>query len=88
MKQRKQFGRVIGSYQALKHQAADVRIGLDFARPLVHGAALTFDSVDRARDVSAAKVAVSDAAYGAAGRLCSCTARSGTPRSTTSASGC
>ena len=66
VKQRKQFGRVIGSYQALKHEAADVRIGLDFARPLVHGAALTFDTADRARDVSAAKVAVSDAAYRAA----------------------
>lgn len=66
VKQRKQFGRVIGSYQALKHGAADVRIILDFARPLVHGAALTFDTADRARDVSAAKVAVSDAAYRAA----------------------
>ena len=39
-KQRRQFGREIGSYQALKHQLADVRIGLDFARPLVLGAAL------------------------------------------------
>ena len=57
---------MIGSYQAFKHQAADVRIGLDFARPLVQGAALSFDTVDRARDVSAAKVAVSDAAYAAA----------------------
>ncbi len=66
LKQRKQFGRVIGSYQALKHQAADVRIALDFVRPLVHGAALTFETPDRARDVSAAKVAASDAAYRAA----------------------
>lgn len=66
LKQRKQFGRVIGSYQALKHQAADVRIALDFVRPLVHGAALTFDTDDRSRDVSAAKAAASDAAYRAA----------------------
>ena len=35
VKQRTQFGRQIGSYQALKHQLADVRIALDFARPLV-----------------------------------------------------
>jgi len=57
VKQRKQFGREIGSYQAIKHALADVRIALDFARPLVHGAALAEISV------SAAKVACSDAAY-------------------------
>lgn len=59
VKQRRQFGREIGSYQAIKHALADVRIALDFARPLVFGAAL--DPTPRA--VSAAKVAVSDAAY-------------------------
>lgn len=59
VKQRKQFGREIGSYQAIKHQLADVRIALDFARPLVFGAALAPTS----RSVSAAKVACSDAAY-------------------------
>lgn len=59
VKQRKQFGREIGSYQAIKHQLADVRIALDFARPLVFGAAL--DPTPRA--VSAAKVACGDAAY-------------------------
>lgn len=58
-KQRKQFGREIGSYQALKHQLADVRIALDFARPLVQGAALD----PTPRDVSAAKIACADAAY-------------------------
>lgn len=62
VKQRKQFGREIGSYQALKHRLADVKIALDFARPLVFGAALTPSS----RDVSAAKVAAGDAAYLAA----------------------
>ncbi|MCW2754333.1 MAG: hypothetical protein JWQ32_1744 [Marmoricola sp.] len=60
VKQRKQFGREIGSYQAIKHQLADVRIALDFARPLVFGAALG------EVPVSAAKVCVSDAAYLAA----------------------
>lgn len=59
-KQRRQFGREIGSYQAIKHQLADVRIALDFVGPLVFGAALA--------DIpaSAAKVAAADAAYLAA----------------------
>lgn len=39
-KQRTQFGRAIGSYQAIKHALADVRIALDFARPLLYAAAL------------------------------------------------
>ena len=60
VKQRTQFGREIGSYQAIKHALADVRIALDFARPLVFGAALG------AVDASAAKVAAGDAAYRAA----------------------
>jgi alkylation response protein AidB-like acyl-CoA dehydrogenase len=62
VKQRKQFGRAIGSYQAVKHALADVRIGLDFARPLVYGAAVA----PGPREVSAAKVAASDAAHRAA----------------------
>jgi alkylation response protein AidB-like acyl-CoA dehydrogenase len=44
----------------VKHQLADVRIALDFARPLVFGAALG------EVPVSAAKVAAGDAAYLAA----------------------
>ena len=64
VKQRKQFGREIGSYQAIKHQLADVRIALDFARPLVYGAARS--ARRPCRDVSAAKVACADAAYLAA----------------------
>lgn len=63
-KQRTQFGRVIGSYQSIKHKLADVHIALELARPLVYGAALALaDSApDTARDVSAAKVAAADAA--------------------------
>ena len=61
--QRKQYGRIIGSYQALKHQLADVRIALDFARPLLQGASLTIDTDTGARDVSAAKLAANEAAY-------------------------
>ncbi len=62
VKQRRQFGREIGSYQAIKHRLADVRIALDFARPLVQGAALAERDTFR-RDVSAAKLAAADAAY-------------------------
>jgi len=78
VRQRAQFGRPIGSYQAIKHHLADVRIALDFARPLVYGAALglntgpgldtglvprPYSTNGRGRDVSAAKVAAGDAAY-------------------------
>lgn len=63
-KQRTQFGRTIGSYQAIKHKLADVHIALELARPLMFGAALSLadDSSHTARDVSAAKAAASDAA--------------------------
>ena len=61
-KQRTQFGRVIGSYQAIKHKLADVHIAIELARPLLYGAALSLDP----RDVSAAKAAASDAALLAA----------------------
>lgn len=63
-KQRSQFGRLIGSYQAIKHKLADVHIALELARPLVYGAALALAgrSADTARDVSAAKAAAADAA--------------------------
>ncbi|MEV4154196.1 acyl-CoA dehydrogenase family protein [Nocardia salmonicida] len=65
-KQRKQFGRAIGEFQAVKQQLADVLIALDLAEPLVYRAALTLDSADRARDVSAALVTCGDAAHRAA----------------------
>ena len=62
-KQRTQFGRVIGSYQAIKHKLADVHIALELARPLVYGAALSLGdgTPDTVRDVGAAKVAAADA---------------------------
>ena len=56
-KQRTQFGRAIGSYQAIKHKLADVHIAIELARPLVYGAALSLAP----RDVSAAKAAASEA---------------------------
>jgi alkylation response protein AidB-like acyl-CoA dehydrogenase len=61
--QRQQFGRAIGSFQAVKHLLADALVGLELARPLLFGAALALDSPTAARDVSAAKVACTDAAY-------------------------
>jgi len=65
---RRQFGHVIGEYQALKHLLADVRVALDFARPLLHQASLQLAarSPEAARDVSAAKVACTEAAQLAA----------------------
>ncbi|MGW5319908.1 acyl-CoA dehydrogenase family protein [Nocardia thailandica] len=62
-KQRKQFGRVIGEFQSVKQQLADVLIALDLAEPLLYRAALTLDTPDRARDVSAALVACGAAAH-------------------------
>ncbi|MDH6433554.1 alkylation response protein AidB-like acyl-CoA dehydrogenase [Streptomyces sp. SAI-144] len=59
VKQRTQFGTPIGSFQAVGHQLADARIALEFARPLVLGAALTMT----AEDVAAAKVTACEAAY-------------------------
>lgn len=64
-KQRKQFGRVIGSQQAIKHHLAGVAVGLEMAQPLLLGAAMAVrdGSPTAGRDVSAAKVACGDAAY-------------------------
>jgi len=66
--QRTQFGRPVGSFQAVKHRLADVAIALEFARPLVAEAAdaLTEGRATAARDISAAKVAATDAAHLAA----------------------
>ncbi|GAA2898968.1 acyl-CoA dehydrogenase [Streptosporangium fragile] len=63
---RRQFGRPIGEFQAVRHHLANVLVGLEYARPLVHGAALAAGSPEFARDVSAAKVAAGEAAYAAA----------------------
>lgn len=63
---REQFGHPIGEFQALKHQLADVKVALSFARPLVWNAALRADEAEADRAISAAKVASGDAAMRAA----------------------
>ncbi|WP_022979124.1 acyl-CoA dehydrogenase family protein [Ideonella sp. B508-1] len=55
---RKQFGQAIGSFQALQHRAADMRINVEQARALALMAAARVDSADaadRRRAASAAK---------------------------------
>lgn len=52
----------IGSFQAVKHRLADAMIALEFARPLLFGAATTL----RPADVAAAKLKACEAAYGTA----------------------
>ncbi|MFJ4199163.1 acyl-CoA dehydrogenase family protein [Streptomyces sviceus] len=59
VRQRTQFGAPIGSFQAVKHQLADAKTALEFARPLLFGAALTMTR----EDVAAAKVTACEAAY-------------------------
>lgn len=59
VRQRTQFGVPIGSFQAVKHQLADAKLALEFARPLLLGAALTMTPAD----VAAAKVTACEAAY-------------------------
>ena len=63
-KTREQFGRPVGAFQAVKHQLANVLIGLEFARPLVYAAAIALgnDAPTAARDLSAARVACADGA--------------------------
>ncbi|MFI7017566.1 acyl-CoA dehydrogenase family protein [Streptomyces sp. NPDC050164] len=62
VRQRTQFGVPVGSFQAVKHRLADAKIALEFARPLVFGAALTM----RPADAAAAKAAACEAAYSTA----------------------
>jgi acyl-CoA dehydrogenase len=62
-KERRQFGRPIGSFQAIKHLLADRHVQLDAARMLVHAAALAIDAGDGgAEESAAAVVAACDAA--------------------------
>lgn len=63
-KDRQQFGKPIGSYQAIKHHLANAQVKIEFARPVVYAAAAElelFSLQSRAR-ISHAKLAASDAA--------------------------
>jgi alkylation response protein AidB-like acyl-CoA dehydrogenase len=62
VRERRQFGVAIGSFQAVKHRLADVLIALEFARPLLHAAALSLDPVE----IAMAKVACGEAGHTAA----------------------
>jgi alkylation response protein AidB-like acyl-CoA dehydrogenase len=66
--ERKQFGKPIGSFQAIKHMLANVQVRLEYARPVVYRAAhsVARDSGHRAVDVSMAKSAASEVAQAAA----------------------
>jgi alkylation response protein AidB-like acyl-CoA dehydrogenase len=72
--ERKQFGAPIGSFQAIKHKLADVRIALEFAAPLVYRAASSLTCGDPAArtHVSMAKAAAADAASLAARHALQC----------------
>lgn len=54
LKTRKQFGRLIGSYQALKHPAVDILLEMDSARSFIYHAATLVgeDSVDRDAEIA------------------------------------
>ncbi|MFI8158410.1 acyl-CoA dehydrogenase family protein [Streptomyces microflavus] len=68
VKQRTQFGVPVGSFQAVKHRLADTLLGLEFARPLLYGAAveLADGAPGAGAAVAAAKVAAGEAGYAAA----------------------
>lgn len=66
--QRKQFGKPIGSFQAVKHHLADVVTKLEFAKPVMYRAAyaVAHGDPERALRVSHAKLACAEAAWLAA----------------------
>ncbi len=67
-KERHQFGKPIGSFQAVKHLLAGAQVKLEFARPVVYGAAWSLDQAEptASRAASTAKAYASDAATEAA----------------------
>ncbi len=66
--ERSQFGRAIGTFQAVKHLLAGAQVQLEFARPLVYAAAWALEAgtPEGSRSASAAKAGASDAATEAA----------------------
>ncbi len=66
--QRKQFGKPIGAFQAVKHHLADVAVKIEFAKPVLYRAAyaLQYGEPMAPMLVSHAKLACGDAAWVAA----------------------
>ncbi len=66
--ERRQFGVPIGSFQAVKHRLADVKVSLEYARSVVYRAAYSVATEAPARGVHAsmAKIAAGEAAAEAA----------------------
>jgi alkylation response protein AidB-like acyl-CoA dehydrogenase len=62
MRTRQQFGRPIGSFQALKHRAADAAVAVSLARELVHDAAAILETGTAADVTLAARAALVQAA--------------------------
>jgi alkylation response protein AidB-like acyl-CoA dehydrogenase len=63
-KDRVQFGKPIGSFQAIKHMLASAQVRVDFSRSVVYRAAfgVAHNTPSRSAEVSHAKLAASDAA--------------------------
>jgi alkylation response protein AidB-like acyl-CoA dehydrogenase len=64
-KQREQFGKVIGSFQAVKHLCADMFVRAELARAALHSAAVMLEDPavgDPARAVAGAKLLADEAA--------------------------
>jgi len=65
-KTRSQFGRPVGSFQALQHRLADVAVSLEFARPLLYAAAAAVSTAPGAAPDDAPSAAPHDAPGAAA----------------------
>ncbi len=72
--QRHQFGRPVGSFQAVKHHLANARLQIEFAAPAVLGAAYAMarNGSDARRSVSQAKYLATEASRVTAGAALQC----------------
>jgi alkylation response protein AidB-like acyl-CoA dehydrogenase len=68
-KEREQFGKPIGSFQAVKHLCADMLVRAEVARAAVYAAGVQLDEGDAAREVHVAKLLATEAAI-ANGKAC------------------